>query len=345
MKCCDNPPLFLLPNFPIHLTLAVILCFLAIFTVLLNLLFLISSYCFTKSRTISDTLYMMLAMTDFITGLVVMTSFSYELFYFSIKKDINCINWVFVKVSGYSFATWSIATVAAISCELYLSVVHPFFYQEKVNKTKILAVLFIIYACYITAPVTTRVISSEIFDRYRETMAIICIPVVMFMGLTLLKTYFTINNMITRVRGQDFNETLMLSSKKKLLIMATMVLLTFTICFMPVAVTSIYILYTKRTVELESYVVPIVEIIALANSFFDPFVYYFRLGKVRKNIKRLFKLGNKNTGLSSSLYGTSCAMSPRLNTGNTNNNYISGNYQKKDDEENFRSILHVKRKH
>ena len=251
-------------------------------------------------------------MTDFITGSVVMTSFSYELFYFSIKKDINCINWVFIKVSGYSFVTWSIATVAVISCELYLSVVHPFFYQAKVNKTKILTILFIIYACYVTAPVTTRVMSSEIFDRYRETMAIICIPVVILMGLTLLKTYITINNIITRVRGQDFNKILMLSSKKKLLTMATIVLLTFTICFMPVAVTSIYILHTKRTVKLESYVVPIVEIIALANSFFDPFVYYFRLRKVRKNIKRLFKLGKKNTGLNSSFYRTSCAMSPRL---------------------------------
>lgn len=312
MKFCDNPPLCLLPNFLIHLTLAVILCFLAIFTVLFNLLFLISNYRFIKSRTISDTLYMMLAMTDLITGSVVMTSFSYELFYFSIKKDINCINWVFIKVSGYSFVTWSIATVAVISCELYLSVVHPFFYQAKVNKTKILTILFIIYACYVTAPVTTRVMSSEIFDRYRETMAIICIPVVILMGLTLLKTYITINNIITRVRGQDFNKILMLSSKKKLLTMATIVLLTFTICFMPVAVTSIYILHTKRTVKLESYVVPIVEIIALANSFFDPFVYYFRLRKVRKNIKRLFKLGKKNTGLNSSFYRTSCAMSPRL---------------------------------
>lgn len=246
-----------------------------------------------KSRSASDLLYIILAFTDILTGTIVKTTFSYELYYLSTTSQIHCSVWAFVNVTGYIFSTISISVIAVISTELYISVNHSFFYERSITKNRLCFILFCLGTFLVVTPIVNRILRIDYFDTYRDIMAIACIPIVIVMSLMHLRTYFAINKMISRVRGQDFNEALMLNSKKKLLKMAALILFTFVCCFMPVAVTSLYILQVgHRTVEIQSNVVPVVEIIALTNSFLDPFVYYFRLGKVRRNMKKLLFCSN-----------------------------------------------------
>ena len=284
---CKNQDVKLLSSFMYHLICGVVLIFLSISSITLNIIFLATTR-YSQRKLLSDYLYYMLAVTDIVTSLLVMPIFASSLFRIAFEQKLFCTLWIIGTGSGYICGVWSAATVTTITVELYVSVVHPYYHESSMASKKVISSLLVLWVLAFLAIGIIRVSSEKLWKILKVMIAFLAIPIAISMFIMHYKTYSAIKGMGLRCKDQTLDFKLMLKSKKKLLITAIYILLTFLCCFLPVGVISVHAMFTDfGNVFIDTYVYPVVEILVLANAFFDPFVYYFRLKRIRKNIRKV----------------------------------------------------------
>ena len=106
-------------------------------------------------RSPSHVLLLVLAICDLMIGVISMPTYvahrlmiaNYSAYY----EDALCHISKFVKLTAYSFASFTILTIALITIELYLAIVRPFIYEHRYNKQYFIVYLMLAWTLFIVA--------------------------------------------------------------------------------------------------------------------------------------------------------------------------------------------------
>ena len=116
-----------------------------------------------------------------------------------------------------------------------------------------------------------------------------------FTGILLLLIIYLYANVISIARktqrriGNVVNRSTIVKSNTRAIKTSFLVLVTFLVCYIPITIHSFYVTFHTNTPYLRSYVIIIVELIAMSCSMLDPFVYFWRLKILRKATRKLLK--------------------------------------------------------
>ena len=284
---CKNQDVKFLSCFPYHLLVGTLLIFLSASSIALNMIFLAAAR-YSQKRLLSDNLYYLLAVTDILTSLMVMPLYASQLFRIAIEQKLFCTLWIVGTGSAYIFGFWSAVTITTITVELYISVAHPYFYESSMSTKRVITSILVVWLLSFIAICVVRVSSERLWKLFKVFIALLTIPIVIAMFIMHYRTYAAIRNMGLRCKDQSLEFKLMIKTKKKLLKTVVYILVTFFCCFLPIGIISVHSLFTNfGNIFIDSYVYPVCETLVLSNAFFDPFVYYFRLKRIRRSIRRI----------------------------------------------------------
>ena len=194
---------------------------------------------------------------------------------------------------GSTFFHMSIVNIVLINANLYLSVVHSYFYLiyfTRNNMFYLLAILWIL--CIVTLAVPIIISKALMF-----TAVLICgsfnLVAIMVTGCMMyIRIYLEFTKMQSRGEGNAAQNTEMLQSKKKLMKMTISISCVFLLFSAQLVSCSSYFLLVDRSAYVASYGLTVSFALSRLNPICNPCLYYFRLNKVRTNIRKLFLARN-----------------------------------------------------
>ena len=127
-----------------HLAIAIFNLLIATMNVILNSGF---AMVLCKSRFLeipSNSLLLSLAIVDLLTGAIAQTSFAIESFLFSRCVFSKALD-IFVAVTGHVLGAMSYSTVILVSLDRYVAILHPFYYELKVTRYRLVTIQFMIW--------------------------------------------------------------------------------------------------------------------------------------------------------------------------------------------------------
>ena len=277
----DDPEMLMSEEAKInYLALAGMASFTGIVSVSLNTIFLLILFQHKSLRTRSNILLAMLACSDVLTCIFIFPPYISFMIFLD-NGQIICEISRFMKVTGYSTTMMSMATLTAITVDLFIAVVKPYVYVIRFQPRVMVKVLILMWVLILTL----SVISMYVFHAWRIYMMVAgAVTIILFILMCLLRIKVSkeTHKMCTVVvPGTIVNCTL----QKKTLKLASTVLTVFGIIYIP----SIIIIVYKTTAGSSSFIKTFVdqwcEMLALTNPLWNPLVYYYRMKMVRKKLR------------------------------------------------------------
>ncbi|XP_057313710.1 adrenocorticotropic hormone receptor-like [Hydractinia symbiolongicarpus] len=284
---CDLFGVELETNIYFHTTLAVLAIILAILTIIFNAIFLLVMFRFIQRLSVPDMLYAMLAVSDILTGILVMPSFS-AFWIHALLSHSDCMLVNFVNVSVHILGVVSVSVIALITMDVFVSIVYPFLYPLYFTKRFVYIMFGLIWTLAIICPLALVIISIKDWYVYQNISGGIVIAVVLALFVMHLKLHHVLNNMRCQITHGNNEQKENLRAKRKASKLATSILVTLLISFAPSLVYFLLTAIEGNTVFTSSYFFQATGVWFFLNPLLDPFVYYFRLKRVRKNILKMF---------------------------------------------------------
>lgn len=263
-------------------------CILGIWSCALNGVYLICMWKYSSISSISDVFYIVLAITDMLTGALFILPWC--CFYMlTLTFTIYCKLYNFMTISGHLLAGIAVFTIAFFLADLYFSLLYPFLYIEKFTIKRALIINMIPWivtslmsvVCFIT-------IAKEWYIyQFFAALGTICVMVALF--VMHRQIYNELNRLSGRLSQGNMKERKEMSCKRKASKVGIKVLATFCVCFLPAVICYFYNIFIRKTVFVTNYVENVCLLIYFINPVLDPFIYYFRLSRIRVKIQRLFR--------------------------------------------------------
>lgn len=270
-----------------HVTLSIIVILISILTISLNSMYLIVVYKFSKLFSISDILYIFLAVSDLLTGVILMPAFAGFWIYTS-YSGTDCTFLKFVNACAHTFTLISVLTISLITTDVYASIVHPFAYRAYFTKKIFYATSAVVWIISITFPIIFVLIAPYYWYIYQNISGSMALSAMMALCVMHYKIHLSIKQLSCQINFSSAKENENVKTKRKASKLAVSILITLIACFLPSLIYFFYITIHGTTTKSVSYVFQTTGVIVFLNAFFDPFVYYFRLGRVRTKIKKMF---------------------------------------------------------
>ena len=286
------------PGISSYLPIVIVVVIIAPVTLVSNGAFLLVTFKSQRLQIVHNILLISLSVTDFFTGAVV-TPISAASFVFLMNKKYPCqLFWVWI-ISFNAVSITSFSTLALISFEKYLAIIHPFFYQRTITKTKL-----ILMAIGVRLFATTFALAGDLIGLSYPVIRRLFWVYVPYLGLifyiAIFYCYGRIFREIRRVRRRiitventfktDSTATRNNSNAAK----TTLIVIgAITISYLPYI--TAYILWPSSETELtarklESLLKLSATVIILFNSTLNPIIYCIRMSLVRKEFKHIFFL-------------------------------------------------------
>lgn len=293
---CDIFGVRIIPTQAYFFPLAIILSAQCISAIFFNSLFLLAMSKQVCKTSVSEHLFMMLAVTDMLAALAVMPGWVVQIVEILFAK-LHCFLPTYLLTAGYSLVLMSVTIIVLITVDIYLSILHPFLYQKFATKSRATFVAILMWSLCMASSLTSSIVSSRCWQRYEVIGALLTIPVVISMFLIHFRVYKEVEKIQKKGSVNKLKKRKKIGVHKRSLRMAVGILITFVLCFIPLAVYSIYVLIMGKTAELVTYGMSTVYTITLLNCVLDPFVYYFRLTKVRRRVSSILSSRQSNHSL------------------------------------------------
>lgn len=257
-------------------------------TVIFNSVYIISTIKFTRNFFPSDVMYIMLSVSDFLAGFVYTPTWSAAWILALHQSRHNCLMWRAVNICGHVLTSMSLFTISCITVDIYLSILHPFFYDRHITNKRsffLVTVHWIFGFCLI---ISFSVISTEYWQVYESIASFIAILSCVAISLMHVKIQLEMKRMCRKATRSNSTQINILKAKKKSSKTGVKILVTFILCFLPISLCFLYRNLVKKTAFVISYAEQIAVSILSLNPLLDPFIYYFRLSRIRSRISRLF---------------------------------------------------------
>ncbi|XP_057292221.1 P2Y purinoceptor 8-like isoform X1 [Hydractinia symbiolongicarpus] len=292
---CDIYGVEVVSTLNFHLPLSILVTVISFLTTVLNGIYIVVM-CRSKCKlSLSNLLYLMLAITDISAGAMLMPVYSTHWIY-ALYEGTNCAMLEYVNVVGHALATVSAAAIAFITVDLGVSITYPFFYERTFTRKRLLFVNVATWFISLATPICFIVISSKHWYVYQNISTGIAIFVVFTLCLMHLKIYKEIKKLSVKINYNDNTQINRLKMRRKSIKLGTFILLTFSLCFLPLCLCFVYSVTVGNSSTFVSYTQQAAICIIFLNPMLDPFVYYFRLNTIRKKVRQLFLSSVENEG-------------------------------------------------
>lgn len=260
----------------------------SLLTVIFNSIYLISIVKFTRNFFPNDIVYILLSVSDLLAGFVYMPTWCAAWIVAMHQSRHECFLLKLVNITGHILADMSLLAIVGITLDIYLSILHPFFYEKHVTNRRTFLFVTGLWLLTIVLIISLSAMSLKYWRIYENTAGIFAVVSCVTVSLMHIKIYLEIKSMCRKVPRSSVSQIHILKTKKKVSRTGTKILLTFILCFLPISCCVMYRNIVKRTTFMASYAEQIAHCIFLLNPLLDPFVYYFRLSRIRSNIRRIF---------------------------------------------------------
>lgn len=253
---------------------------LALLIVILNSLFLFIMQRSKNRLLLSDKLLMMLAVTDLLSGVITLPLFAYTVYYYTQQK-LTCKVADFNRIAGYTLSSMSVMSITFIVMDVYIAVLHPFFYQRHVQSNKTIVLLLGTWMFWLLFCIIAEwTLTWKIFTTCAGVVIVIMLICLTFWVIKL-------HIIIRKISCKNQLEKNPMVKVSKSLKMAVTVLGMYSFCYLPIAALNVRNGIKKNSSTVRTYALLWCQFIALSNSFWNTLVYYFRLRKVRRELIRL----------------------------------------------------------
>ena len=278
-----------------YLLLIIALIVIAILTVVSNGAFLLVVSRSRRLQTVHNILLISLSITDFFTGVVV-TPITATAFIFLKNKKYPCVLFWLRIISFHAVGIISFGTLALISFEKYLAILHTYFYERIITKRKLTLMAVAIGIFGTTYSLTSHLIGLRYYNVYRLLWMII--P---YLGITFYvaifycygKIFQEIKKVNRRISAQNTarSDHIAVREGSKVAMTTAMVIGALTMCYFPALIAyTLWPVNEKQQVKkkLEVSMKHITNVIVLLNSTLNPMIYYVKMSSVRRELKHIF---------------------------------------------------------
>lgn len=259
----------------------------AIFTITFNAIYLFSMVKHSHSLLSADVPYIMLSISDLLSGCVYMPIWCLSWTLFLLLKS-PCALWTFVGACGHVLASMSATTIAVISLDLYVSILHPFFHQTHSSKRRS---FFVIIFCWLFTAFITIVFTTYLLDFwhvYEYLSGSFVVFIVFCLSLLHLKIFLEIRRIRSRLKDNTVERRKIIKAQRKAFKMGIKVFAVFCLCYVPISWCLIYGTLVDTSTVLISCVEQVAILVLYSNPMLDPFIYYFRLSRIRTKVFQSF---------------------------------------------------------
>ena len=281
-----------------HLPPIITLIIIALITIVFNGTFLFVAFKSQRIRTLHNILLISLAITDLFTGVVV-TPIHAILYIFLMNAKYPCGLFWSRPIAFYAVSIISFSTLALISLEKYLAIIHTYYYQQVITKRKLILMAVAVWVFGTTFSTVSHLIALSHYKIYQLLwFTIPYLGIIFYIAIFYCygKIFQEIRKVKRRIRVENIipnNHTSVRESSKAAKI-TTMVIGALTLCYLPLF--TVYILWgvagklVSISRSLEVLIKKFAYIIILFNSTLNPVIYYVRMSLVRREFKRIFCL-------------------------------------------------------
>ena len=259
-----------------------------VLTVLLNTIFL-STMCYKrKLRTLSNKLFILLAVTDLLQGLTVWPLAAATAYNLHI---VNQVCWLLALVSslGYILAFMSVTAIFLISLEQFTAIHFPFFHAQNMTIKRIVIPFTIVHVLFSAANLLTTFKYEKEWMIYKSAVTALGLLLILIMCCVLYpKIMHTATKVARKISQTSVQQGRQINNRTQVAKTGLIILVTLIVCFVPTLVYNIYEYVYNGTTDTKTYVKLPMELVSLLNSVFDPCVYYWRLRSVRSATMEMF---------------------------------------------------------
>ena len=296
LKCNDVVLFKDLPSFGVgayisRVTLATTLVVLILPTIFLNLTILVA---IIKNRTLwrsSHILVGFLAVTDALVGAISMPLFLstvlIEIIYQKTSHEMHvyCVLSTVALNAGDLGMGWSFATIALITFERYIAIFAPFWYRKFVRASVMVKATLLTWLIWAVA--VALLVVNVPFEHYFGVALLILVFIVYFLAVP---ASFRIFHLLKKMEsGQSAENDGRSPIDRKGSITCAIMLFCLVICYTPLILVSVVIVFKGVWETLLTYLLPWARLILLANSFFNPIIYINRVPLIGRSAKNVFK--------------------------------------------------------
>ncbi|XP_057311619.1 lysophosphatidic acid receptor 4-like [Hydractinia symbiolongicarpus] len=275
-------------NLYFHSIIVVYSIITSVLVTILNSIYLISVIKYTRHYFPSEIMYTFLSTSDLLLGLVWTPAWCTMWILSMSQSKLDCLLWKVLITGGNILAGWSLFKIGCITVDIYMSIIHPFFYDRHVTNRRAFILVAGLWMFTITLVTPFAALNKDYWSIFEHIAGTIGLSSCVIISLMHIKIYFQIKGMCKNVTSSSSNQIDILKTKKKSAKTGLKILVTFILCYLPMSVCVICRNLIVQKTFLATYAEPITICIFFLNPLLDPFLYYFRLSRIRTKISRLF---------------------------------------------------------
>ncbi|XP_057311636.1 trace amine-associated receptor 5-like [Hydractinia symbiolongicarpus] len=275
-------------NLYFHSIIVVYAVITGVVIIILNSIYLISVIKYTQHYFPSDIMYIFLSTSDLLAGLVYIPTWCTMWIMSMLQSQLNCLLCKALETGGHILAGVSLFTIGCITVDIYVSIIHPFFYDRHVTNRRAFILVAGLWMFTITLVTPFAALNKDYWSIFELIAGTIGLSSCVIISLMHIKIYSEIKGMCKNISSSSSNQIDILKTKKKSAKTGLKILGTFILCYLPLSVCVICRNLIVQKTFLESYAEPTTICIFFLNPLLDPFLYYFRLSRIRTKISRLF---------------------------------------------------------
>ena len=152
-----------------YLPLTIAFIIIAVTTVVSNGAFMLVVFRSRRLQTLHNILIISLSITDLFTGVVVTPIYPISYIFMMSKRYPSCVLLWFRLISFNAVSIISFITLAFISFEKYLAIIHTYFYQRVITKRKVIVTALAVWIFGTTFSVSSNLIGLS-YPKVRDSI-------------------------------------------------------------------------------------------------------------------------------------------------------------------------------
>ena len=255
--------------------------------IFLNLTFIIAVLKTKALQTIPNVILIVLSLNDLFMASTAMPILVYINADLAFGKS-HCSLLLTDLILIHSSMNISYVLITVISVERYVAVVHPFWYDFNLSKTKVVCLTVgLSIGMLITTVVCLGLQLIMIYNIAQSVIIFIAYVVFLFCQIRVFMVVHKIRRRIANDQTASKDKSNLAESKNKAYALLY-IALSFVLCYLSFAAFQFDVYANGYSQVGWQYVLPWLTTLAFLSPLFSPIVYYWRLKDVRKAAKKLF---------------------------------------------------------
>ena len=221
-----------------------------------------------------------LALLDLVIAFGNLPLHAVQMILYAMEKP-TCVLTIFNDFFSFAILTPVFVTLLFITLDTYCGVFFPFFYQHHVTATKVMIGNWALSFILLLLTTVTQILSF--WNFYTVAHFVLVIMAIIFFVVVYSHIYKHVTKMHRRVSCVSIaSSTSQRNGSEKTMKTSIVIIALFILSFLPSGVYSIFGIAHHNDENVRTYLFPWVQTLRLSSALVNAFIYYWRLGGIRK---------------------------------------------------------------